>query len=396
MAYSPVVHVVPTPQAVALVRIVFLTGSRSEWGYIRPLLRQIERERDLDYEIIVTNTHLLPGFGSSVDEIERDGFRIAERIYMAFAGFNSLTMTKSLAALLSELPGALQRTAPDVLLLAGDRGEQFMGAIAAVHMGIPVAHVQSGELSGNVDGIVRHAITKLAHLHFAANEEFAERVRRLGEEEFRVHVTGAPLTDELAEGEYEDPQTLTTRFELPTDCKLILAVQHPVTEEEDAAGAQIEETIIALREIDEPTIFVSPNSDAGSLAVQQRLAAIDICKIRVVHNLQRREYLGLLKMAAVVVGNSSSGLLEAPTFGTPCVNIGRRQHGRLQAANVINADHCRQAIVAAIRQALSAEFAAKAREAVNPYGNGGAAKRILRILKDTELSDKLLRKELSF
>ena len=347
----------------------------------------------MDYELVATNMHLLPAFGATIQEIEQDGFRVAERIYMTFDGFNRVTMVKSLAALLSELPGALERTAPDVLLLAGDRGEQFMGAVAAVHMNIPIAHVQSGELSGNVDGIVRHAITKLAQIHFAANEEFAERVRRLGEPKDSIHVTGAPLTDELVEGRYDDCESLIERFGLARDRKLILAVQHPVTEEEGASGEQIDETIAALREIDEPTIFVSPNSDAGSVGIRDQLAAFGKDRIQVVQSLPRRQYLGLLKMAAVIVGNSSSGLLEAPTFGTPCVNIGRRQHRRLQAINVINVDHRRDAIAAAIREAVSTDFTERASRAINPYGTGGASERIVDILKRTEFSKHLLRKE---
>jgi GDP/UDP-N,N'-diacetylbacillosamine 2-epimerase (hydrolysing) len=378
------------------MKIGFITGSRSEWGYIRPILRQIEQDPDLGYALIVTNMHLLPGFGSSIREIEQDGFRIAERIFMAYDGFTGLTMTKSLAALLSELPAALERASPDVLLLAGDRGEQFMGAIAAVHMRIPVAHVQSGELSGNVDGIIRHAITKLAHLHFAANEEFAQRVRSLGEEEFRIHVTGAPLVDELTEGMFDSPAHLAECLGLATNRPLILAVQHPVIEEEQAAGQQLEETIAAVLDLGMQTIFISPNSDAGSHAIRQRLAQLKNGRIRVVQNLRRSQYLGLLKMAAVIVGNSSSGILEAPTFGTPCVNIGRRQRGRLQSGHVINSDYCRHAIASAIRQALSPAFAAQARRATNPYGNGGAAQRIVKLLKDTDLTDRLLNKELTF
>jgi UDP-hydrolysing UDP-N-acetyl-D-glucosamine 2-epimerase len=375
---------------------VFLTGSRSEWGYIRPILRLAENDPDLDYELIVTNMHLLATFGSTVAEIEENGFRIAERIYMAYDGFTGLTMTKSLAALLNDLPGALERTSPDVLVLAGDRGEQFMGAIAAVHMGIPVAHVQAGELSGNVDGVVRHAITKLAHLHFVANEEFAQRVRQLGEEEFRIHVTGAPLTDELVEGRYDDARSLAERFDLDMSRPLLLVVQHPVTEEEQAAAEQIEETLAAVLETGTQAVVISPNSDAGSVAIRNRLARLDRGDVRVVSNLPRRQYLGLLRMAAAIVGNSSSGLTEAPTFGTPCVNIGRRQHRRLQSTHVINTNHRRREIAAAIATAMTREFVDRARRAENPYGNGGAAERIVRILKETEFSDRFFNKELTF
>jgi len=378
------------------MKIAFITGSRSEWGYIRPILRYIEQDPELGYALIVTNMHLLPRFGSSIHEIERDGFRIAERIFMVYDGFTGQTMAKSLASLLSELPGALERASPDILLLAGDRGEQLMGAIAAVHMRIPVAHVQAGELSGHIDGVIRHAITKLAHIHFAANEDFAERVRCLGEQEFRIHVTGAPLVDELVEGMFDSPAQLARCLGVAVDRPLILAMQHPVIENEEAAGRQLDETIAALTEIAAQTVFIAPNSDAGSQAIRQRLTELSTGSIHVLQNLPRSQFLGLLRIAAAIVGNSSSGILEAPTFGTPCVNIGRRQRGRLQSSHVINVDHHRDAIAGAIRTALSPAFVAQARRARNPYGNGGAAERIVKILKDTVVDERLLNKELTF
>jgi len=378
------------------MKIALITGSRSEWGYIRPILRHIEQDPELDYALIVTNMHLLPRFGSSIHEIERNGFRIAERIFMVYDGFTGQTMAKSLASLLSELPGALDRASPDIILLAGDRGEQLMGAIAAVHMRIPVAHVQAGELSGHIDGVIRHAITKLAHIHFAANEDFAERVRCLGEQAFRIHVTGAPLVDELVEGMFDSPAQLARCLGVAVDRPLILAVQHPVIEDEDAAGRQLDETIAALTEVAAQTVFIAPNSDAGSQAIRQRLAELSSGPIRVLQNLPRSQFLGLLRIAAAIVGNSSSGILEAPTFGTPCVNIGGRQRGRLQSTHVINVDHRRDAIAGAIRTALSSAFVAQARRARNPYGNGGAAERIVKILKDTVVDERLLNKELTF
>src|ERR1035437_8727868 len=218
--------------------IAVITLSRGAWGYIRPVLRLIEKDPALDYRIIATNMHLLPAFGTSVHEIEKDGFHVDERIYMTFDGYTAATMTKSLACFLMELPTALQRIKPDILLLAGDRGEQLMGAIAGLHLGTPVAHIQAGGLSGNVAGGVRHAITKLAHIHFAANEEFAERVRRLGEQEFRIFVTGAPLVDELVKGQITAPEELRKRYRLKEHEHLILTVQHPLTEEEAMAGDQ--------------------------------------------------------------------------------------------------------------------------------------------------------------
>jgi GDP/UDP-N,N'-diacetylbacillosamine 2-epimerase (hydrolysing) len=376
--------------------IAVITGSRGEWGYIRPVLRLIEKEPSLDYRIIATNMHLLPAFGMSVHEIEKDGFHVDERIFMTFDGYTAATMTKSLACFLMELPTALQRIKPDFILLAGDRGEQLMGAIAGLHMGIPVAHIQAGELSGNVDGIVRHAITKLAHIHFAANEQFAERVRRLGEHDFRIFVTGAPLVDELTAGLVTTETDLRLRYRLKENERLILTVQHPLTEEESQAGDQVSETINALTEINWPTIFVYPNGDAGSDLIRSRLVKLKRPHIRLFRNLPRQDYLGLMKMADVVVGNSSSGIMEAPSFGKPAVNIGRRQNGRPQALNVVNAGNCKDEIVTAVRVATSPEFVAKARLASNPYGDGTASGKIVKVLKEIEINARLLNKEMAY
>ncbi len=376
--------------------IAVITGSRGEWGYIRPVLRLIEKEPSLDYRIIATNMHLLPAFGMSVHEIEKDGFHVDERIFMTFDGYTAATMTKSLACFLMELPTALQRIKPDFILLAGDRGEQLMGAIAGLHMGIPVAHIQAGELSGNVDGIVRHAITKLAHIHFAANEQFAERVRRLGEHDFRIFVTGAPLVDELTAGLVTTETDLRLRYRLKENERLILTVQHPLTEEESQAGDQVSETINALTEINWPTIFVYPNGDAGSELIRSRLVKLKRPHIRLFRNLPRQDYLGLMKMADVVVGNSSSGIMEAPSFGKPAVNIGRRQNGRPQALNVVNAGNCKDEIVTAVRVATSPEFVAKARLASNPYGDGTASGKIVKVLKEIEINARLLNKEMAY
>lgn len=372
-----------------------LTGSRGEWGYIRPVLRLIEQDADLDYQLIVTNMHLLPEFGQSVREIEQDGFRVDDRIYMTFDGYTAATMTKSLACLLLELPTVLERLRPDIILLAGDRGEQLMGALAGLHLGIAVAHIQAGELSGNVDGVVRHAITKLAHIHFAANEEFAERVRRLGEHDFRIFLTGAPLVDELVQGAVSSADEIRKRYRIQ-DERLILAVQHPVTEEEGDAGMQLIETMGALSDVGWPIVVVYPNADAGSEHIREQLATLKRPNIRLFRNLPRQDYLGLMKMANVIVGNSSSGIMEAPTFGTPCVNIGRRQNGRPQAENVINVSYDRSAIVAAIRRATSSAFVARARASRNPYGDGTASARIVQTLKTVKIDERLLNKEMAY
>lgn len=379
-----------------LRKITFITGSRGEWGYIRPILRLIEKDLELDSTIIATNMHLLSEFGMSIHEIEKDGFVVKERIYMTYDGYNSYTMAKSLGSFLLELPTVLQRIKPDILVLAGDRGEQLMGAIAGVHLNIPVAHIQAGELSGNVDGIVRHAITKLSHIHFAANEEFAERVRKLGEQDFRIFVTGAPLVDELVQGEVTQKEELKKKYNICNEKPLILVVQHPVTEEEEKAGAQIFETIKAVLKFDAQIVFIFPNSDAGSEAIRYQLQRHSKPGIKIFRNLPRKDYLGFLKNCNCIVGNSSSGIMEAPTFGIPCVNIGRRQNKRLQAENVINVNYNEEEIVKAIEKALSDDFKKVCIKAKNPYGDGYASLRILKVLKEIEINDRLLLKEMTY
>lgn len=377
-------------------RIAILTGSRGEWGYIRPIMRLIEQDPALSYQLIVTHMHLLPEFGYSIEEIERDGFEVHEQISMTMAGYTGVTMTKSLGVLLLELPTALKRLKPDILLLSGDRGEQLMGAIAGNHLSLPVAHIQAGELSGNVDGIVRHAITKLAHIHFAANEEFAERVLRLGEQPFRVHVTGAPLVDEMVQGKISTPEELARRYRIDPTAPLLLAVQHPVTEEETLAGRQVKATLRAVSRVGWQTIFIYPNADSGSALVRAELSEHQRGKIHFLRNLPRADYLGFMKLARAMVGNSSSGIMEAPSLGTPAVNIGRRQNGRPQGANVINCQYDEDGIHAAILQAASDEFRAKARQAKNPYGDGKASQRIVEVLKTVNIGSELLNKEMTY
>lgn len=377
--------------------IAFLTGSRGEWGYIRPIIKLIDKDPDMDYQIVATHMQLLPEFGMAVNEIEQDGFEVHERLYMTLDGYTNQTMTKSLGLLLIELTTSLTRLKPDLLLLAGDRGEQLMGAIAGGHLGIPCAHIQAGELSGNIDGIVRHSITKLVHLHFAANKEFAERVRKMGEQDFRVHDVGAPQLDELLNGDFTSNKELNDRFNLMEDEQVLLAVQHSVTEEEDLAAVHIHETIEALKEIGDKTIMIYPNADGGSAEVRKALQKLKGTNIQLFRNLPRRDYLGLMRRASLIVGNSSSGILEAPTFGLACLNIGRRQNGRPQADNVLNVkDYNREDILKGIRTALSDEFQKGAAGSINPYGDGRSSEKIYRILKEIPIDSKLLNKEMAY
>ena len=252
------------------MKLLFLTGSRSEWGYIRPILRLCEK-RNVDYHICATNMLLLPAYGTLIDEIRNDGFTVSDEIYMALEGHNHYSMSKSLGVFLSSFADTLNRERPTWVVLSGDRAEQLMGAVAAAYTYTPVAHIQAGERSGNIDGVSRHAIGKLVHLHLAANEDAATRLRNLGEEDFRVHNVGAPQLDEIVEGEILSRRELAAKYDFDFDRPYLMVVQHPVTEEMDSAYEQAMTLGKALEALDMQKVWVLPNNDAGAGAVRRAL-----------------------------------------------------------------------------------------------------------------------------
>lgn len=377
------------------MKLLFLNGSRGEWGYIRPII-DLCKQRGIEYGICATNMLLLSGHGMLVDEIRADGYNISDEIFMSLEGHNHTTMVKSLGIFLSSFIDTLKREKPDWLVLAGDRGEQLMGAIAAAYTYIPVAHIQAGERSGNIDGVARHAIGKFAHLHFASNKDAADRLLKLGEEAFRIHNVGAPQLDELVKCDIPDRQSISRKLSIPTDSAFLLVVQHPVTEEMDEAAQQVDALVEALKRFELPKVWILPNNDAGSHVVRRSLLQSRGRDTYIFDNLSRIDYLGLLQNCAAIVGNSSSGLLEAPTFGTPAVNIGRRQEDRVQGANVINAAFQSDVIEQAIREALSPEFKAAVCSIENPYGDGRSSERIVEILEQTRIDSRLLVKKVTY
>lgn len=377
--------------------IVIITEARSSYGYLRPIAHCIDAEPELRYSLVVTNQHLLPDFGYSVEDIERDGLLISDRIYMALDGYTPVTQVKSLGVLLLSLADTFQRLQPDIVLVLGDRGDMLMAAVAAAHMNIPVAHIQAGERSGNIDGMTRHAITRFAHIHFASGPDAAERLLRMGEDAFRIFTTGAPQLDEFVNGDIADAQEVAQRFGLDLDRPVLVVVQHPVTEEFGEGIEQMRETLEAVCELEEQTIVIFPNTDAGSLELRHMIERYHRPFVRVERNVPRRLYGGLLRNASAIVGNSSSALIEAPVLGLPAVNVGERQRDRARAANVIDAPHDRRAIAAAVRRALSPEFRAELADLESPYlSDGRVSDRVVEILKSIPIDEKLLKKQIAY
>lgn len=377
-------------------KIAIIAGSRGEYGYFRPVIREIEKRKNLDYGIIASNMHVLDTFGSSIDEIKKDKFKVHAAVHNTLDGYSHLTMVKSLSIFMLQLPELLKQMGADMVLLAGDRGEQLVGAIVGAHMYIPVAHIQAGEVSGNIDGVTRHAITKFSHLHFAAHDDAAERVRKMGEEERRIFNVGAPMLDELVSGLVTPRRDIYKKFSLKNDSPVILFAFHSVTEEFDNSERYAREALDAIASFGYQTIVILNNSDAGSNNIRRSILSSRLPFMQFYPNMTRQDYAGLLSVADVIVGNSSSGIIEAPTFKLPAVNIGNRQHGRMRSTNVLDVGYSKKEIEQAIRRALSPEFKKIVAQCTNPYGDGKSAKRIADILETIPIDENLLVKRMTY
>ena len=239
-------------------KILFIAGARGEYGYIRPIIKEIKKDDTIDYEVLVTNMHLLEKFGKSVEHFKKDNIEIHHKIYNTLDGYNNTTMAKSLGIFLLQIPEILEKSNPDIVLVSGDRGEQLMATIAACHMNRPVVHIQAGEKSGNIDGQVRHSITKLAHIHLCSNKDAYNRVINLGEEKFRVFNTGAPLVDELIDDNFII-RNIRCKLNINNNKDIFLIVNHSISEESDKSGEQMEILLDSIEKYDVNKIFIMPN-----------------------------------------------------------------------------------------------------------------------------------------
>lgn len=379
---------------------MIVTGSRGEYGYIKPIIHKLTMDKDLSFEIVATNMHLLPEFGLSESELIKDGIPIHYRIYNTIAGYNTVTMTKSLGLFLIQFPEIVLQSRPDIILISGDRGEMLMAAIAGAHMNTLVAHIQAGEVTGNVDGNIRHAITKLSHVHFASNVDAYDRVIKMGEQDFRVFNVGAPLVDDIVSYiERDDLPNVRDIYNLDRNKKIVLLVWHPVTEEFEMVYQYSAAVMSAINDlsVDEfQIIVIAPNSDAGCLSVRNALKQKTQLNYRIFDNLPRSEYISFMRESSIIVGNSSSGIMEAPSLKIPCVNIGNRQKGRMQGSNVINSGYERKEIYNAIIQALDPSFKSSIQSLNNPYGDGRSAERIIEVLKNIDINESLVNKRMAY
>ena len=376
------------------MKILFTLGARSEWGYIRPLI-DLSLKQGHQCEIWACNMSVLSRFGSLIEEIEKDGYQIAGKFHTSVDGDNRVGMSKSLGLAVLSASDWLSNNKYDWIIISGDRVEQLGVTLAAAIQYLPIAHIQAGERSGNIDGVTRHAIARYAHLHFAANEDAKNRLIRSGEDEHRVHVTGAPQIDEIKISRIPNLGELMERRIISNE-HFILAVLHGVTEESDSAAEKIQSLISILHEDETQIIWIGSNNDNDKLVIEHHIKQTLRTNDRFYSNLNRLDYLALLKHSNFIIGNSSSGILEAPSFGTPAINIGRRQDLRFRGQNVIDCSFEPRKLKESITLAKSKGFVDQSRQASNPYGDGESSQRILEILESTQVNPEFLIKQINY
>lgn len=372
-----------------------VTVGRSDYGIYLPVLKLIKSQPDLSLRIFAAGMHLAPEFGCTARAIEEDGFEISERVEILPSSDTPAAVAEAMGRGTIGFAQAYTRQRPDLLLALGDRFEMHSAVVAALPLKIPVAHIHGGELSeGAIDDALRHSITKMSHLHFVATETYGNRVIQMGEEPWRVVISGAPALDNLKTIELPTRAQLAKDYDLREEESFLLVTYHPVTLGHEQTEEQMTALLEALGESDMAVVFTYPNTDTGNRAIIQLMGeyVASNSRARTFVNLGTQGYFSMMKHAAAMVGNSSSGIIEAASFRLPVVNIGNRQRGRLRAANVIDVGYSRSEIVAGIRQALAPDFRARLDDLLNPYGDGHAAERIVETLRSVELNDKLLLK----
>lgn len=372
-------------------RVVYVSGTRADFGLMRRTLAAIDENTALDLSVVATGMHLDAAHGGTVGEIEAAGFRIRHRV-PAEPGGDAAAMGASIGRLIMDLSRSFAAETPDLVLLLGDRGEMLAGAIAALHAGAAAVHIHGGERSGTIDEPVRHAISKLSHFHLAATEDAAERLRRMGEDGWRVRVVGAPGLDDIAGRDPAGRAPLCAQAGLDPDRPVAVVLFHPVVQDADRAGEQMTAVLDAVERRGMQMLLLAPNSDAGGVAVRRaadRFAEGASVTLRRETHLARPVYLAWLAAADLLIGNSSSGVIESASLGIPCVNVGDRQNARIRNANVTDVAGFG---AAELDDGIAAALAMGRGQWPNLWGDGRTAPRIAEFLKTVELSAEVYRK----
>lgn len=376
-------------------KICVVTGTRADYGLLRWVIDSIRSSEMLELQLVVTGMHLSPEFGMTAEAIQADGFSIDKRVEMLMSSDSSVGISKSMGLAMIGFADAFAELNPDLLLVLGDRFETFAAASAAMIARIPIAHIHGGEITeGAFDDAIRHSITKMSHLHFVASEEYRSRVIQLGEHPDRVNCVGGLGVDVIKRTQLLDKKELQSSLDFELKDRNLLVTFNPVTLEKNKSKFHIDELLFALQSLNSTgLIFTMPNADTDGRIVMQKIK--EFCDknahAKVFGSLGQQRYLSCIQHTDGVVGNSSSGLLEAPALNTGAINIGDRQKGRLKASSVIDCKPKRGEILIAIDKLFSDEFQSSLKMIENPYGYGGATERICEILEKKSL-DNILKK----
>lgn len=374
-------------------RICVLTASRADYGLLKLIIAKLNNVAEFDVRIVATGAHLSPEFGLTYQEIENDGFIIDKKIEILLSADTPSSVSKSMGVAIIGFADYFENLNPDMLLVLGDRYETLAVVIAAMNQRIPIAHLYGGETTiGAVDESIRHAITKLSHLHFTSTDEYRNRVIQLGENPEHVYNVGAIGIENIKKGELLTREDIVSELGITLSKPYVLVTYHPVTLEEDSALKQTKALLEACKDYEELNfVFTKANADTEGRIINHLIDEyVNSCNnIVSFTSLGSLKYLSALKYSVAVMGNSSSGLIEAPTFGLPTINIGDRQKGRLQASSVINCEATQESIKHALRVALSKAFMKKASKTINPYEKANTSDRVVEVIKEYVLCDKI-------
>ena len=378
-------------------RIAVVTTSRADYGHLYWPLRDLRDHAEVDLKLIALGSHLSPEFGSTLREIEKDSFELSARIECLLSSDTDVGMAKTIGLATLSLADKLAEIRPDILLLIADRYEMLAPASVALALRIPIAHIEGGEISeGAIDDAVRNALSKMSHIHFTSTALARERIIAMGEEEWRVHRAGAPSLDHLQRRQLFGRDEVEARLQLGLEELTALVAYHPVTIARDTVR-EADALFGALESLPHQLLFCYPNADAGSRVLIERAKSFLARRGggRVFVNLDALTYWSLLRCVQIMIGNSSSGIMETPSLELATVNVGLRQRGRESARNVLHADPDTRSILEQVRIASSSAFRESLHGMENPYGDGHASERIVEVLTETELSERLLIKHSS-
>jgi UDP-hydrolysing UDP-N-acetyl-D-glucosamine 2-epimerase len=368
-------------------KILIITERRADYSRFKPILDVIKKSKDLEYELIVTGSHLLKKHGYTINEIKKDNFKIHYQIKnfsnkLKINGGESMIV--GIGKILISISKIIKKSKPHVILTGFDIGGNFALTIAGAHLNIPVVHIQGGEVTGSIDESLRHSMSKFSNYHLVANADAKKRLVKMGELEKNIYVVGCPSLDALFSAKKINHELILEKFNINLKKNFAIIIQHPVTSEDNYSGKQIIETIKAVKKIGIQSLFVLPNNDSGHDKI---IKIIRKSKIKWTESLSLSEYSALLSHAKILIGNSSSGIHEAASFNLAVVNIGTRQNGRLKPRNVVNADYACSDIYKKIKFCIyNKKFIRSLKSLKNPYGDGKSSIKIANILRKIDIS----------